>query len=129
MGLSLLLIDDDKVTLHIYQLFFEKTNYPGPIFQALNCKLAYNIIKANAHTPYLVVLDLATPEMDGWEFLNLVQKLPKSQIFVAIITGSQNVADRQKAETFVEVLEYYERPLTMEVCSRINEYAHALYVH
>ena len=68
MGLSLLLVDDDEITLHIYQLFFEKSNYPGPIFKALNCKLAYNIILANAKTSYLVVLDLATPVMDGWEF-------------------------------------------------------------
>ena len=58
--------------------------------------------------------------------LNLVQKLPTKQVFVAIVTASPNMADREKADTYIEVLDYYEKPITMESCARIKEYAAAL---
>ena len=61
---------------------------------------------------YMILLDLNMPVMNGWEFLEELEKTEiASQAKVAIVTSSIDSADRKKAKEF-EMVEYFlSKPL------------------
>lgn len=85
--------------------------------------LAYLDRHRTTHTDYLVFLDINMPMMSGWEILDHLEALPnRHHIHVIIVTSSIDRADREKAATFRQVVDYMVKPLNRELLATLKNH-------
>lgn len=100
-SVTVLLVDDDDVDIMVMQRTFQRTGVFNPMRVARDGVEALEIMRGEGDNeplegPYVVLLDLNMPRMDGFEFLEEVRadpELKKAVIFV-LTTSS---ADRDRA--------------------------------
>ena len=100
---SILVVDDDDVAAEAVVRGLRKNDMHCPIMAAENGAIALQVLRG-AHPdrhidkPYLVLLDLNMPQMNGFEFLRalrLDEELRGTVVFV--LTTSDSPADRKRA--------------------------------
>ncbi len=103
MLMNILLVEDDDVAAEAVVRSLRKYDVQAPIVHAQDGQEALDILR-NQHPqqklnkPFLVLLDLNMPRMDGFEFMQEVRAdklLCESVIFV--LTTSDNELDRSRA--------------------------------
>ena len=102
-GFTVLLVDDDDVACESVTRSFRKQNISFPIVTAEDGMEALEILR-NQHpgksikAPFLVLLDLNMPRMNGFEFLQEVRndKL-LSSLVIFVLTTSNDDNDRTRA--------------------------------
>jgi len=72
------------------------------------------VIEENHDLPDIIFLDLGLDKMDGWEFIEALQKLlgAKSVPSIYILSAFGKVKDRELAQNHPLVLGYIDKPLT-----------------
>ena len=98
-----LIVDDDQVSIMSIERAIKKLRLVNPIRTAKNGIEALEILRGEngvqkIEPPYVIILDLNMPEMDGIEFLEIVRddvELHKAVIFV--LTTSDAPVDVAKA--------------------------------
>lgn len=100
---SVLLVDDDDVATEGVLRSFRKLGVHCQTVTAEDGLVALEILR-NQHpsrrlnSPYLVLLDLNMPRMDGFQFLETLRKDPAlKQTVVFVLTTSSRDADRTRA--------------------------------
>lgn len=104
--INILLVEDDDVAVERVMRNMEMCGARFPIVIAEDGLEALDILR-NKHiskkleSPYLVLLDLKMPHMDGFEFLDAIRHdaaLASTEVF--ILTTSDSNADRVKASYY-----------------------------
>ncbi|WP_162127513.1 response regulator [Flavobacterium phycosphaerae] len=123
------IIDDDP----IYQLLINKiiamseTEYDVISFK--NGKEAIESFKAdledNKEMPEIILLDIEMPIMDGWDFMNQIEKslsgkTKKTAIY--IVSSSIAYEDKEKAKTFPEIMGYFSKPIDSSKIMEITKH-------
>lgn len=115
-------LDDDA----IYQIIIRKLIQKSGGFFAhssfINGSLALttlkNIIKTSTGDfPDIILLDINMPVMDGWEFMEEFQTLQtqiSKKIIIYIVSSSIAVEDKKKAETYIDIVGYLSKPISVE---------------
>ena len=127
MEFKVALVDDDAVVLFLHQVLVKRSCLPPVTFSCKNAKEALQKIESeDVHsTPFLVLLDINMPVMNGWEFLEAIQdKCYKDNVFVALVTSSINTQDRETAQQYPQLVHYFEKPLSAEslncLCEKVE---------
>lgn len=112
------IIDDDP----IYQLLINKiiamseTEYDVISFK--NGKEALEHFTTDTEVdkkmPEIILLDIEMPVMDGWDFMNQIEKslsgkTKKTAIY--IVSSSIAYEDKERAKTFPEIMGYFSKPI------------------
>lgn len=128
--LKIAVVDDDQVFHFIINRSLTKL-YPGSKIQSFsNCADAFNFLKRNhgdtSLIPDIILLDLNTPFMNGWEFLDCyealeTQLLKRPEIYM--ISSSIDPHDVEKAQYFNSVSAFFSKPLAPEQLRVIIESA------
>ncbi|MBD3648433.1 MAG: response regulator [Pseudomonadales bacterium] len=101
--ISVLLVDDDDIDRKTVRRAFRQLKIANPVHEARDGMEALAILRgtdghARLETPYLILLDLAMPRMDGLEFL---AELRNDEILntalVFVLTTSKADEDRTAA--------------------------------
>lgn len=118
---SILLVDDDDITNFLHKTLLEDFHITNQIKVASTGKDALEHIRKQwqtdgsssdeEHDRKLILLDINMPGMDGFEFLEVSQRLDLHNTFVAVLSSSPLEADRTKAARY-QVIDYIEKPLT-----------------
>lgn len=115
-------LDDDI----IYQIIIQKLIQKSGEFYAhssfINGSLAIttlkNILKLNNEDfPDIILLDINMPVMDGWEFMEefkTIQSEISKKINIYIVSSSIAIEDKKKAETFIDIIGYLTKPISVE---------------
>lgn len=123
MSLKVLITDDDDSVLFLHEIIVTESNFAKDPVTFLNGKETLEHILQNTENndPYLVLLDINMPVMDGWEFLEALNEhdLPVP-VYVVIVTSSVDAADRKKAGTFPQVIDYIEKPVNKNALERVK---------
>ena len=117
----IMLIDDEPTTNFYNTLVIEDAHCTEHIQVCESGPEALDYLKkpqAGGYcNPAIVFLDINMPEMSGWEFLDLYDKLPpeqKAQVIIVMLTTSLNPDDQVKAkERGVE--KFTSKPLTTAI--------------
>ncbi len=132
---GILLIDDDDTTNFLNQRLLDRMGVTDNIRSFINGKQAfdylYNVSNNNYEQsskeyfqPELIFLDINMPVMDGFEMLDLYDRLNESfrkRIVMAVLTTSTHPQDLTGAEK--HAAEYITKPLTAEkVEALLNKY-------
>lgn len=122
MDFKVVIVDDDSVVLFLHKVLLERSVLPPAEGSFKNGKEALDYISKDGirHTPYLVLLDINMPVMNGWDFLEAIQDQEyKDNIFVAMVTSSINTKDREHALKYAQVIDYIEKPLQKDTCMNL----------
>lgn len=114
MEREILIIDDDQICNLITNILVSSKFPQQEIHLFPNGQEALEHLASNPHQPYLILLDLNMPVMNGWEFLeaiNLRQSFPDLDIYV--VSSSVNTEDQELALKHPLVRDYFVKPLTL----------------
>ncbi|RKS50561.1 response regulator receiver domain-containing protein [Gillisia mitskevichiae] len=121
--LKVLIIDDDDIVILVQ----------GKLLQ--NCKVTQDPIKfkraseaveylhtASKEHHYLLMLDINMPLMNGWQFLDEIDKMAvKDNIYVLMVTSSIDYNDKEKAKNYDKIINFIEKPITAKNCDQLKE--------
>ncbi len=128
------LIDDDQITLTLCELVIMKAKFAGDVITAKNGKegLAFysdyfarlKKNKAPEPMPGIIFLDLNMPIMNGWDFLEdylmkYADRMPETK--VVILSSTVNPEDFSRANQYNIVIDFINKPLTIEGLNELKE--------
>ncbi|NOQ70655.1 MAG: response regulator [Crocinitomix sp.] len=117
---AILIIDDDETNNFYVKYVFSKLNITENIYFALNGQDALQIINELRNKGVsidLILLDINMPIMNGFEFLDEYEKLPKnkeSKTVITMMSSSVNSADMKKSNSYKSIDLRIEKPLNEE---------------
>ena len=130
---GILLIDDDDTTNFLNQRLLDRMGVTDNIRTFENGKQAFDYLynvsnnnyeqnNRNYFKPELIFLDINMPVMDGFEMLELYERLDKEfrdNIVMTVLTTSTHPQDTESAKMFAA--EYITKPLTPEKVNALLE--------
>jgi CheY-like chemotaxis protein len=104
---SVLLVDDDETTTHLFEMVLEHHQLPLTVMP--DAEAALNYLRSN--TPDVIVLDIFLPGMDGYQTLATIRKQGLAEGALCIATTSYYTTDT-KQEVLVRGFNgYLPKPL------------------
>jgi len=122
--LKVIIVDDDDIMVFLQRKLFQRSNLAkDPIsFKAATAAIEF-LKNEEINQHFLILLDINMPGMNGWQFLDILKELKISNnVFVIMVTSSIDGYDKEKAGTYSNVIDFMEKPVSMENCNRIKEY-------
>lgn len=118
-------VDDDEIFVFILRKLLQKSGRFNQIISLSNGSEAIERLVAqyekDAPLPDLIFLDLNMPVLDGWQFLDEIEKLPfKSQLKIYIISSSIDTREMEKAKTYSTVKSFVSKPVTLQWLNAIS---------
>lgn len=116
MSLKLLLVDDDEMVLYLHQMMLKISGFPvRPVcLQDGREALTYLLQHYQEGDYYLILLDINMPVMNGWKFLEAIQKEAfLNKIAVIMVTSSIDAEDKLMASRFPEIIDFVEKPIDL----------------
>lgn len=124
---TILIIDDDQINNFLFSRIIKLSDISQNIHTELSAKVALRSIleniDANQKLPDIIFLDINMPIMNGWEFLNEYQKIPKcvrNNIKLYMLSSSVCHEDINKSKEYEDVVDYISKPLTKEILFKIH---------
>jgi len=121
-GLKILLVDDDKIMLFLHETFLKRSGILCDTVLCYNGQEALHYLDTNqaTDTTFLILLDINMPVMNGWEFLSVVKDRPYlPHLLIVMVSSATEESEKARAFTFGQVIDYQQKPLTVETCRRI----------
>jgi len=118
----IMLVDDNKYDNIYHERVIRSGHYANVIIwketaeQALDY-LTHRIEQGDVR-PDIIFLDINMPGMNGWEFLEEYEKLPRelqSSMIVVMLTTSDSPEARKRASLIPGLKEFRTKPLTTEI--------------
>lgn len=110
----ILIIDDSVVDVEVLSLVLSFNNFGKKISKFYSAPKALEFIQnVTNEIPDLIFLDINMPEMDGFEFLDEIEKIPslENKFKVIIFSSSNDMEDFEKAKTYKVVTKYWVKPI------------------
>ena len=124
-----MLVDDNPHDNFFHERVIKKSNAADIVIAKQTGMDALEYLKSKKDEdihPDLIFLDINMPGMNGWEFLDVYNKLDekfKSRAIVVMLTTSDNPDDKLKAKAKNIASDFKTKPLTQEMLEEIiNKY-------
>jgi CheY-like chemotaxis protein len=124
MSLRVLIVDDDEIVVFLHELVIVESGLADEPLSFADGKAALDYLNKNSSPgeQYLVFLDINMPLMNGWQLLDAVQESAYcDQVSVVMVTSSIDARDSEKAKDYSLIIDYLEKPINMEVLSRVKK--------
>lgn len=114
-------IDDDFIYQTIIGKLIKKSGVLLTHSSFMNGKEAiislHKIIENDEYLlPDIILLDINMPVMDGWEFMEEIKKTKskiKKNILIYIVSSSIAIEDKEKSQTFSDIMGYIPKPISL----------------
>ena len=107
--IKVMLVDDQKMANFITRKLIEVTGFSTEVVDYTIPQEA--LLDLNNTNTDLIFLDLNMPEVNGWQFLEVLTE-KQNQTQVVIVTSSTSKHDKEKAQKYAQVIDFLEKPLT-----------------
>lgn len=119
------IIDDDDIFVFVLKKLLQKTKRFEQVTDIRNGHEAIDLLidqyENDRNLPEMIFLDLNMPILDGWQFLDEVEKLPfKDQLKIHIISSSIDPREIEKSKEYATVKSFVSKPVTMEWLNKIS---------
>lgn len=125
---QVLVVDDDPIHNTVFKKLSEWSDFAEEIvsfISAVDC-LDYlkDVLEKKAPPPAIIFLDIKMPIVNGWEFLERLEKMNNqryfSQVAIYMLTSSSEQSDINKAKKYKLVTDYIVKPITSEKIREIQ---------
>jgi len=123
--MNVLIVDDDEMVIYLHEIMVKGSTLSANPLAFMNGKEALDYLEADNQDGQacLILLDINMPVMNGWELLDAINSRNfANKIFVVIVTSSVDSADRAKAGTYRQVIDYVEKPITVEALEKVKSF-------
>lgn len=120
---KVLLIDDDDATVYITERLLKKSGAEVDLLVAGHGQEALDIVREvcqSQECPELILLDINMPVMNGFEFLEELQKsadLSSAGLKIVLLSSSTHLSDLARAKKY-PVIDFIHKPITLEKLSK-----------
>ncbi len=125
MNVRTIIVDDDSIILMLHSRLVMKSGMDEKPLSYSNAPDALEYIYGPASDEtdaVIVLLDINMPGMNGWGFLDELQKKePPVEVIVAMATSSIDTTDRKRAGEYKFVIDYIDKPISFDKLNRIKE--------
>jgi CheY-like chemotaxis protein len=124
MKLEVIIIDDDEIMIMIQKKMIINSSFNDKPLSFLNGKLGLDYIEKDndADKLYFIFLDINMPVMNGWEFLDALNKTSfAGNVIVAVLSSSTNESDKQKVLQYTQVTSYLEKPINTQKLNELKQ--------
>jgi CheY-like chemotaxis protein len=127
--LHFIVVDDSKLNCFIAEKIIRNNDKCDSVHIFIEALEALDFIKnrpelaENSRT--IIILDIQMPVMNGFEFVEMFEKLPeamKSKYDIFMISSSVNESDHNRINNYPSVKELLIKPLTKEMLSYIVDF-------
>lgn len=122
MSSIVFIIDDDSIHHRIAQIIIEKFHLFDKYESYTDPEKVIDILKQQAKQPELlpdvILLDLNMPDVNGWDFLDMYEKIRpelSKDIRIYIVTSSVDENDKMRSKTYYAVKGFISKPLSPEI--------------
>ena len=116
---KILLIDDDEDDNFFHKMVIAKAGVAEQVMVLESATEALEILLQTTEFPELIFLDLNMPRMNGWEFIEILDKENKlKDLFVVILSTSFNNTDIARARQF-QIKHLELKPLTRQILQSV----------
>lgn len=111
-SVSILVVEDEAITLEFLFTTLSK-KYPGfRIYKALNGKTGLDLFKT--HMPEIVITDLSMPEMSGVQMAEKIQAIKPGTEFIIITGNMEKRPGEDPDENGIEFEHYINKPVDFQ---------------
>lgn len=119
MDKIILLVDDDPIVRLVIQKMIHNIDSSVNCHQCDNGEVGLHVLETlrNATDAIVVLLDINMPELNGWEFLDSLQKINLNSFTIFqlyIVTSSTDESDKLKAQSYPVIKKFYHKPLSKQ---------------
>jgi CheY-like chemotaxis protein len=115
------IIDDDKIFVFVLKKILKKNENFDEVLDFKNGEEVLDLLsnKDNA-LPNIILLDINMPVIDGWQFLEEIEKLPnKEKLNVFIMSSSIDTNDIEKSKSFSTVKDFISKPINNDKLNKL----------
>ena len=114
------IIDDDKIFTFVLKKFLEQNKNFNEILDFKNGEEVLSMLTSHDFKPDVILLDINMPVIDGWQFLEALEKLPNKERFkIFIMSSSIDKTDIEKSKTFSTVIDFISKPINNEKLNKL----------
>ncbi len=111
---KILLIDDDFMSSTYTSLMLKKIHPKVEVVCFNNAQDGLCFLKdVNQAKPNYIFLDLNMPGMNGWDFIDELQRM-NLNIEVIITTSSNDINDRERSKSYSGISDFFIKPIGVE---------------
>ena len=117
------IVDDDKIFVFVLKRILEKNKNFNQVLDFKNGKEVLNkLFDSDIVLPDIILLDINMPVIDGWQFLEQIEKLPnKEELNVFIMSSSIDANDIEKSKSFSTVKDFISKPINNDKINKLIE--------
>jgi len=118
---KILLVDDDEACNFLSSIIISDLDAANEVETATDGIVACDLIQKQK-CPDIIFLDIRMPRMDGFGFLDNLEKTGLCEhVKIVMLTSSIRKEERDKALSYKCVVDYFEKPLTEEIIQKIAD--------
>ncbi len=122
------IIDDDPIFVLVLKKILTKMNHFPHIKNLVNGHEALIKLKEISNSkeqfPDIIFLDLNMPVLDGWQFLDEIEKFSfKDKLKIYIVSSTIDTSEIEKAKNYKSVISFISKPTSATELARILKIA------
>jgi len=126
MAVTVLIVDDDEAVRFFHRIIVTQSKLSDEPLSFVSCEEALDYLDRNCNgtDAYLILLDINMTYMNGWDLIEAINvKSYTSQVHIVIVSSSDDKADHEKAKEYNMVINFVEKPISVEECKWIINFS------
>lgn len=119
---TILIIEDNEADQFLGEMIISAARPLVRILKARDGEEALEVLQELDEYPELILLDINMPRMNGLEFLEVFSEHNKKEIpVVVMLTSSDQEQDKQQAQAYKCVKDYFLKPITKDKVEQLEK--------